>query len=139
MQTPTTIEGLRRVLHTLGYGAALDGVDKASPDTKDTCKEQVAYLFSEGQQTLQDDDRRRKALSVIERFPWGAPDGSDLIAVGIAALDDIEALLEEEQDLVPLEVDEVIEDENGEAGAIVIDDWESDEALEAAALALLRS
>lgn len=69
---------------------------------------------------------------------WQRAGGSDLVAQGIAALDDIGALLEEEQDLVPLDVDEVVENAAGTAESLVIDDWETDDALELAASRMLR-
>lgn len=142
MQVPTNIPGLRQVLRSLGYGDVLTGLDPTDPGAKQQCREQIEWMFSESEQNMQDKARMKKAISYIERFPgWGSDEGTlGLNAAGLEdvlrAVDELHALLEEEQLLDPVDVEEVIEDENGDAEAIVVD-VDPDEALRVDARSLL--
>jgi hypothetical protein len=141
MQVPSNIPGLRQVLRSLGYGDVLTGLDPTDPCAKQQCREQIEWMFSESEQNMQDKARMKKAISYIERFPgWGSSDEMQGLNAGLdevlKAVDELHALLEEEQLLYPVEVEEIIEDENGDAEAIVVDTT-PDEALRVSAFSLL--
>jgi len=122
MQVPTSIHGLRSALRSLGFEDVLTGIDVGAPGAKEQCRQQIQWLFEQSAQTMQDDVRRKKALSYIERFAWpesmqGLHAGSTLAKV-MRAVDELRALLEEEQILRPIEVEEYEEDENGDVQSI---------------------
>ena len=120
MRVPTTIDGLRKVLRSLGFGDVVTGIDVADPAAKQHLMDQIAWKFEQSSQTMQDDARRKKALSYVKRFPWG--NMSDVSLCGaLSALSDLAALLDEEMVLEPVEVEEYIDDdEDGETEAILI-------------------
>ena len=55
MQVPTTLEGLRKVLLSLGYGDVIAGLDGTDPDAKHHLMQEIAWKFEQSSQTMQDD------------------------------------------------------------------------------------
>jgi len=126
MQVPSTVQGLRNVLRSLGYTDVLTGLDLSDPGAKDHCREQIQWAFDQSAQTSQDAARCKKALSYIDRFPWPSQETDNMYGLNaeygpiLRAVDELRALLEEEQILRPVEVTNIEEDEDGEAQTITI-------------------
>ena len=128
MQVPSNLQGLRSQLRNLGYGDVVTGLDPLDPEAKEHCRQQIQWAFEQTAMTSQDDERRRKAVSCIERYQWPEPAleedsegcGCSGLATTLNALEDLSALLEEEQVLQPIEVEEYEEDSEGDVQSIVV-------------------
>lgn len=127
MQVPTTLEGLRKVLRSLGYGDVVAGLDGEDPEAKQHLMQQIAWKWEQSAQNMQDNARRKKALSYIERFPWGDTEMSDgmlglhsSVSTVLTAIEDVQALLDEEMVLEPVDVEYIDEDEDEEIETILI-------------------
>lgn len=76
MQVPTTIDGLRQALGTLGFPSLLDGLDPNRPDIQEVLEAQLNAEFDLSDQTEADEDSRAKAMALITQFTWPKAPGS---------------------------------------------------------------
>lgn len=119
MALPTTIDGLNAALQALGFDDLVTGLDLTNPTSKQVLLDQITFAFDTGDQTLQDQARHRKAMSMVERFQWPSVTSARAMVKALRALKELQALLRHdipapegaEMEVVDFEVEE--EDENG--------------------------
>jgi hypothetical protein len=94
MQVPSTLDGLRNALRVLGFGDIVTGLESIDLESaKQVLLDQLDFMFEESQQTLQDQNRYRKARSLVERFQPTVSASSAALASAINALKELRALL----------------------------------------------
>ena len=120
MQVPSTLDGLRSALRSLGYGDLVTGLESFDAESvKQHLLDQLDYAFEQSAQNMQDAFKHRKARSLVERFHLPLAASSAAIASAIKALKELRALLRhdipapEGAEMEPLEFEVEDEDEDG--------------------------
>ena len=109
----TTLEGLKTNLRSLGFGDATAGIDFEDTSARKVLEDNINWSFGLSKQTANDVRNRDRALEQIGLYPW------KLKAV-LSSLSTLRSLLEEEQVLEPVEVVDIIEDDEGNAETIEV-------------------
>ena len=120
MQVPSTLDGLRFALRSLGYPDLVTGLESFDGESaKQMLLDQLDYSFEQSAQNMQDAAQHRKARSLVERFQAPVSASSVALATAIKALKELRALLRQdipapegaEMEALDFEVED--EDEDG--------------------------